>query len=142
VEPALAQVTDVGHPCCKRCTRFSDYARTVADQIGLRDWIVQVAHEPPLSAARATAQIAQGRRLIQLRFADDEEYLPLEEMRHDFVHELAHALVEDLWQTVRVGIEDELSGAAYRVYISQVQRELERLVDVMATGLAARVPLP
>ena len=35
---------------------------------------------------------------------------------------------------------DEFAGAALRINLAQLQRELERMVDVIATGLAERVP--
>jgi hypothetical protein len=119
------------------------YARTIADNMGLRDWIVQVAHDGPVTpGVRATAQIAEGRKLIQVAFVDDLETLSAEEQRHVFVHELAHALVEDLWQSVRVGVREEIGGAAYRVFIAQVQREAERLVDQIATAVETGMVLP
>jgi hypothetical protein len=131
------------HECCSRCTKRLRYARQVANEIGLRDWTVQVGHEPPERAeATATAQIATGRKLILLRFHEDEELRSPEHIRHDYTHELTHALVEDLWQTVSDGVRDEFGGAALRIYLGSVQREMERLVDTIATGLAARVPLP
>lgn len=129
------------HECCPRCSKRLRYARRVADEIGLRDWTVQVGHDPPTSEAVATAQIATGRKLILLRFHPDEELRSPENVRHDFVHELAHALVEDLWQTVS-DVTDEFGGSALRIYLRSVQREMERLVDQIATCIAPSAPLP
>lgn len=139
----MQRVPVQSHACCERCTVLLRYARTIADLMRLRDWVVEIGHAPPENPlSRATAEIAEGRLLVRLRFAAGFPVLPLSEQRHAVVHELAHALSHQLYEAVRDGARDEFGGAAYRLYIGTVHRETERLVDVLASVIAPAMPEP
>lgn len=123
--------------CCARCSSLADLARVYADAMGLRDWSIIVDHELPVSGNDAEIDLHVERKLGRLRVQD----LDAEDTRHAIAHELGHALLRDLMETVRGGVADELSGSARRVFLASVQREEERLVDVLATVFEPVLPL-
>ncbi len=131
------------HPCCPRCTLIADLLRAYANGLALRDWEFQVAHEEPFDpGALAEIEMAAGRKLARVRVAaawDDHEP---EERRHALVHELVHAHARDMEEFVREGARGEFGGAAYRLFVQGLDRELERMVDALATAVEPVLPLP
>lgn len=107
----------------------------------MRDWTVSVAHEPPaVPDAVMTVDLAVERKLMRLRAAPVFWELDEPDRRHHLTHECAHALLRDMYETVRAGISEELSGTALRVFIGQVRTEKERAVDVIASVIAPLLP--
>lgn len=128
-----------GDECCPRCAHVSELARRYADLMGLRDWEFTVQHGDPVEPEHVAEIDLHGeRRLGRIRVRADTEG---EELRHAITHELCHALTRDLMETVR-GVSSELGGSALRVFLLQVGREEERLVDSFATTFGAVLPLP
>jgi hypothetical protein len=76
------------------------------------------------------------------RAQDDECCAGGEELRHAVVHELVHAHLRDLYETVQGTAREEFSGVAYRVYEGAVRRDIERAVDALAAVVAEGMPLP
>jgi hypothetical protein len=138
---AELRVLAPGDDCCPRCTLRARYARIVADRVGLRDWVIEVDHDPA-DGALARVRLHGERRALRLSFADGFELEPEDEQRHAVVHELVHPHLRDLFETVRSGAEEEFTGVAYRLYIGAVRRDVERTVDAVAEALAPAVPFP
>jgi hypothetical protein len=131
------------HDCCPRCTARARYARAVADRAGLRDWLVEVEHEPTgVEGVLAQVRLHAERRQLRLSFADGFELEPEDEQRHAITHELVHPHLRDLFETVRGAAEEEFSGTAYRLYIGAVRRDVEKTVDAFAEALAPAMPFP
>jgi hypothetical protein len=129
--------------CCPRCAVRCRYARSVADRIGLRDWTVEVAHDP-LEDGEAIAQVAlhAERKQLRIRYSADFDRQDEVDQRHAVAHELVHAHFRDLFETVKSTAAEELSGTAYRVFVGQVRRDIERAVDGVAAATAQAVPFP
>ncbi len=131
------------HLCCARCSRWTRYARDTANLMQMRDFIVEVEHDPPSDErALATVEVAEGRRLMRMRFHALFDELTLEEQRYAVVHELVHPLLHPLTETVRSAAADEFGGAALRMFLGVVSRDVERTVDTLANVIAPSLPLP
>lgn len=110
--------------------------------MGLRDWTVSVGHDPPeFEDDLASVETGRGRRDLLVRVRRDFDSLDWQQRQYVIAHELAHALVRDLFYALR-HVEEELSGSTRRVFESQLQLEEERLVDVIARIAARSLPLP
>ena len=79
---------------------------------------------------------------MRVRYAAYFDQADLEEQRLAVTHEVLHAHHRDLFSTVESGVRDELSGAVFRLFIGQVSRDLERMVDALAEVVAPTVPFP
>lgn len=144
MEEALAEVVQLVDTCCARCTTVCDLSRRYADLMGLRDWDFEVDHDPPtIDGALAEIELHGERRVGRLRVhGGGWEAAEPEEKRHAIAHELAHAMVRDLMEAVRAGARQEFGGAALRLYLLTVEREHEKLADVIATAVGPVLPLP
>ena len=137
----LRAVTET-HECCWHCSVLSDYLRGVADAMHMRDWATEVGHDPPLGEEVATVQVAPGRRIMRLRVAVVFWDLAAEDRRHAVAHEVFHPMLTDLYENVRHGATEALGGQAYRMFLSQFDRDIERLVDKLALVVEESLPLP
>ena len=135
------RLLDSGDDCCPRCTARARYARAVADRAGLRDWMIEVEHDP-VDGALAQVRLHADRRQLRLAFADGFELEPEDDQRHAITHELVHPHLRDLFATVESAAQEEFSGSAYRLYIGAVRRDVERTVDAVAEALAPGMPFP
>lgn len=143
MEDALADVLPIGSDCCARCSRLVGLSRLYADLMGLRDWDLEVEHGPPLiDGAVAEIELHPERRLGRLRVDSHWDGLEPDDQRHAIAHELAHAMARDLMETVRTGTRDEFSGSAYRIFMGTVEREHEKLADLIAVAVGPVLPLP
>lgn len=108
----------------------------------LRDWEVTVAHDPLIGVDVLLAvELHPERRLLRLRRTTLFYEVGEAERRHALTHELAHTMLRDLYETVRRTAEQEIGGAAYRVFVGQVRLEMERLADTMAVVIAPSMPV-
>lgn len=139
----LAEVVPIADECCSRCSRLGDLTRRYADAMGLRDWDLEVVHERPTTdGAHAEIELHPERRIGRLRVGPSWDHLEPDEQRHVLAHELAHAMVRDLMESVRAGARQEFGGAALRLYLLTVEREHEKLADVIAVAVGPVLPLP
>lgn len=118
------------------------YARDLADLMGLRDWSVDVDHEPTKSGFDAQVRIPDGRREIHLAFCERFDQLEPDEQRHAIVHELVHPHLSRVWSTVQDGATEAFGGVALRMFMSAVHREVEHSVDALAAIIARNMPEP
>jgi hypothetical protein len=138
----LADVSDVpAANCCERCSKLARNVRRFANLMGLRDWTVVVAHEPPLiEDAIATCDMPPERRECELRFAADFDEQDPEEQRYVLTHELVHPLLRDLYTMQEETAQDAYGGMAYRVHMQHVRRVKEQTVDAITAALAPHMP--
>lgn len=127
--------------CCAYCVMLAENGREVANMMGLRDWALEVEHLPPADhLALLTVEMPAERKVMMLRAGAGFWDLDEPAMRHCLVHECGHALLRDLYETVRAGVRGELAGAALRIFLAGVATEKERAVDALATVIAPRLP--
>lgn len=133
----------------KRDRRELDrYVRWVANEIGLRDWTLEVVIDQPAvddgrDASKWGASCAPvvGRKYATLTFAPWHRRETRESLRETVVHELVHCHLFGVWDTCRSDTLTHLGQATYDVFISSVERHMEYGVDAIAEALAPHMPL-
>jgi hypothetical protein len=79
---------------------------------------------------------------MRIRVAVDFWGLEPEDQRHAITHEILHPLFQEMYDDVREGAHEALGGQAFRVFLAQVDRDIERLVDQLALIVGPSLPLP
>lgn len=120
------------------------YLRELADGLNLRDWTINIVHEPIPGDAPAAASCAgvHGRHWADIRFGAWFADFDPEVQREICIHELLHCHVK-AWS----GNDDhELSALigrpAYTIYAAAKATEFEHAVDAIANAIARHFPLP
>lgn len=117
------------------------YVREMADMMGLRDWMVGIADDPPPDDANAQVDVPFGRRCAMIRFSSAWSNRDPEELRQTVAHELVHCHIWSLEQ--RICDIASLVGSDTRNLAENVYREtMELAVDAIATAWAETLPLP
>lgn len=125
------------------------YVRYVADEMGLRDWHLELLAEPPDGQAIGDDHItladvspSPGRRHATIRFCADFRELNPETQRMAVVHELVHLHLAPLQHQCENDLSAEmLGGPASHVFFCGFRRNLEYAVDAMTCALAPHLPL-
>lgn len=127
------------------------YVRAVADEMGLRDWTLQVTTAPTISRAKnasgghewgATCSPVPGRKYADLEFADARRDDDVYELRQTVVHELAHCHFFGVWDTIRRDTLDLIDAQeTYDTLIAGIERHMEYGVDALADAIAPRMPV-
>ena len=122
----------------KQRKRLGKYVRHVADELGLRDWVIHIEHAP-LDAddpAMAVAVVPYGRSDVTLRFRGDFVHIDPDEQRMIVVHELLHCHLpsrraDDMW-----GVGPLIGQAAATVLEERYRYDIESIVDRLAVSIA------
>jgi hypothetical protein len=117
-----------------RIAAFRPYARTIADDLWLRDWTIILKDEPPDDGSAATINLTNGRKLAHLFLAYDFFDNSAEDQRETLIHELLHCHFGEAGFVV----EEESSGEVHRAFI----RALEYGIDAVAEAFAPLMPVP
>lgn len=118
------------------------YARSVADEMGLRDYEIAVSEEPPDDPrVRALVNVHPDRKIVRLAFCEGFELLPADEQRHVVCHEIAHVHLARAADMLMAAIGEEFGGAARRLLEHQVRREFEEATEAIACFHAPYLPL-
>ena len=122
---------------------WEQYLRTLADQMGLRDWRIELSDEyPEKEDAAAQVNCVYGRKLAHIRLAKEWGTYSKEEQRHYLVHELVHPHIEPMFCMVENDMKGVLGNQAYEVLIWPYRRTMEFTVDGLASVIASFIPLP
>lgn len=127
--------------------RLGNYVRELADLMGLRDWTFDIPPYPPVPTvheghrALASTDIAYGRRVATICFADDWAKWRRSDLRNTVVHELVHChFVVVQWQTDLA--ESYMSNGEWAMYANGARTAMELHVDAVASAWAETLPLP
>lgn len=121
------------------------YFRHLADEYGLRDWDIRVKRDRPDANCGADCLVWYAQRRATIRLGENPFDRVGVEARHDqrrmALHELTHCHVELADEAVRLAIKDSDSprDGLFREYY---KRASEMTVDVIASAIAPRFPLP
>lgn len=127
------------------------YVRWVANEIGLRDWTLQVAVTKKIKRSPktpdgqewgATCRPTPGRKFALITFAAERRDDDLDELRQTVVHELVHCHFYGVWDTIRRDTLDLIDAQeTYDTLIKGVERHMEYGVDAVADAIASYMPL-
>lgn len=122
--------------------RVRAYIGRLQPLLGLAHWRVRVDDDPPeQSDAYAWFACWTDQWGMTLRFADDHFRCEPEKQRDTVVHELCHALLDNLCAAVHDGY-DGLDQTSRNWAWERFHREAELLVDGLARVIAPHLPLP
>jgi hypothetical protein len=118
------------------------YMRECADLMELRDWHLDLSHDPPAGDddAYASCEPIEGRRKAVFRFAADFRKQDPETQRMVVAHELVHCHLA----MAQLQAEQDtypLGPAASSLFQATFRRNLEYGVDGLAHALAKHLPL-
>lgn len=132
------------HDMSKRdFTALGRYLRDLADQLGLRDWWIELLHEPSDDDALASCLSTYGRKLAQVSVCREFRNLEPVKQRWILVHELLHchfAVTQDVVRGARLrATMGELVHAHFEADWMQAH---EYAIDGVACEWAKSLPLP
>lgn len=121
---------------------LGEYVRDVADMMGLRDWTVGIASDPPDdSDANAKVDVPFGRRCAMIAFAPIWAERDPEGLRQTVVHELLHCHLWTLDQR-HCDLHSVLKESTYAIHHLAHHEALEIAIDSIAQAWAQTLPLP
>lgn len=121
---------------------LGSYMREVADRMELRDWHLDLSHDPPAQDdAYASCEPIYGQHRTVLRFAHGFRDRDPEDQRHTVVHELVHLHLAALTSQVEHDASELLGSTADSVFWNGARRNLEYAVDGLAHAIARHIPI-
>lgn len=118
------------------------YLHQLADALGLSGWEFLIGDRAPIAPnAHAAVSVVWGQRRATIFLAPDFAALPPETQRRCLVHELLHVWADPLREVV-ANLSGVLGGPAHDVASRCHADAEERMVDGIATAVAALLPLP
>jgi len=118
------------------------YIRWIADAVELRDWTIELEHDPPKSEDSFAAIFpVYGRKVAHLYVCEDIREHDLPMTRHCIVHELVHLHLAALQNQAERDLENVLSGGEEHMFFQSFKRNLEYSVDGLSSALAKHLPL-
>ena len=121
---------------------LGQYVRDIADQMGLRDWTVNMMHgEPANVKAGADCQVVFGQKVVDIRFRHDWHEMPPEDLRWLVAHELVHCHLWTMSQRV-CDLESTMGVMVWGVFDAAFTDALEHATDGIAREWSRHLPLP
>lgn len=112
------------------------YVRDAADQLGLRDWLLILKHDPPAAQiALAEVRPVQGRKVATIRVCLEFRELTSDEQRQVVLHELLHCHLEEAHVYLRTVLTKALGEGAEPI-LEAHRLKAEYAVDAIATEVA------
>lgn len=138
-------------PSAAQIRKAGNYARRLADDMGLRDWTISITSDEPsaeeLGARGGGVPVAAqnsgvGRKECELFFSEaffEDDYGD-DQRRETVVHELIHAHMTGMWHMIYYDLEDHMNPPAYAVFHDSFRRSMEYATDALAEALAPHMP--
>lgn len=136
-------------------TDAGNYARVLADRIGLREWTVHIMHaaidpegdDNPHAGANnrtlARVECVYGRRHAYIYLNPDYfEHATRDEQRAIMLHELLHCSWNAAQDVVRIQLKGEMSRATYDAIYEAYVQQSEYAIDNLADNIARLLPYP
>ena len=123
--------------------RLRSYVRGIADQMGLKDWtleIVVVANES-MGENAGHCEVYWGRKCAQVAIAEDWPSWKPKGLRNTVVHELIHCHTAPMGIPLR-SVESAVGTPAFEALSREYRHHHEIAVDGMAVAWAEKFPLP
>ena len=125
----------------KQYASLGRYVRHVANLLGLRDWTLEISHQPCDGESLASINPTFGRKLAEMNFCANWPELDPAVQRHAIVHELIHAHLAGLQTYVYHALPTLLGEAGWSAFESAYRQQNELATDGIADGIAATFPL-
>lgn len=120
---------------------LGEYMRNIADVMGLRDWTLNLLHEPCDDDCNAQVRLIYGRKVADIRVSEAFRSFDPERIRRTVVHELIHFHFAACSNLIEHDLSGHLSKQALNIFFSAWVRDFEYGVDGLATAVASSLPL-
>lgn len=118
------------------------YLRELADQMGLRDWTIQVMDGAPDNPQHAACvEIRYGRKWANVWFHPEWAQERPESFRTTCVHELLHCHLKPV-QWALNNVETLLGSTAFGILSASHDDAMEVAIDAIASEWSKHLPLP
>jgi hypothetical protein len=117
---------------------LAQYVRFLANQMKLRDWEFEVCYDPDLAGSAAKIEITSCRHEAALTISPRFLESSPEEQRYALVHELTHAHLEPLRDTVRTA--ESLLSQTWPVIQANHDNAVEGAAHKLAACIAPYLP--
>ena len=118
------------------------YCRTMADELGLRDWTLIVNYDTPtIAEENARVDVTYGRRVVTISWGETFWTETRAEQRQTVVHELMHIHLDAI-SAVSRSLAEQLGSFAYSVFSDNEHLQVELATDAIAEAIAHHFPLP
>jgi hypothetical protein len=125
------------------------YVRAVADEMGLRDWTLNLEVDSPDTPDGApdgmrwgaSCEPVPGRKAATITFDPCHREAQPEDLRETVVHELTHCHFFGVWDTIRRDLLRSLGQDSYDLFTAGVERHMEYGIDAIAEVIAKQMPL-
>jgi hypothetical protein len=118
------------------------YSRQVADTVGLRDFEIEVDHHPCPEDRLALVYVTPERRHLRLMVCRNFAALPADAQRYALVHECIHGVLGRMCVLVEEMSVGWMPPMTARHFRALWEREVEEATHVLASVVAATVPIP
>lgn len=137
----------------KRRQAIGNYTRHLANEMGLRDWHLDIVFKTELPdsvlsngdddefAGIASCTPVPGQKRATIAFLPMFDQLPLVEIREVVVHELLHCHFGPLYECGRAGLHGEIAQQSYNLFMFGFAQAWETAVDGIARPWAQSMPL-
>ena len=118
------------------------YIREMADIMGLRDWHLNLRHDPPdREECAADIDVVYGRRAAAIRIQTGWEHWKPEDLRSTVAHELIHCHLNPS-RNVLDNMEQAIGQMLHNTAYNALTDYIEYATDAIATAWAEFLPLP
>lgn len=125
----------------KQRRRVGRYCREVANQLNLRDWTLEVMHDPCDDDSLASVNLTSNRRIAQISFCSRFADLSPEQQRETVVHELLHCHINDTTDYVHE-LKTLIGEPAWKLWRAAHVETIELATDAIAGAVAPFMALP
>lgn len=123
-------------------SKLGEYVRSLADVMGLRDWHINLMHDPPDDPEHAACvDVRYGRRVVNVHFHPSWAQNEPETLRSTCVHELLHCHLKPTEWAIN-NASGALGMVGFTILHGSYMDALEVAIDSMATAWAETLPLP
>lgn len=120
---------------------LGEYVRTIADAMELRDWHIDLMHDPCEDEALASISATYGRKRASISFNRSFRDLAPDVQRRTVAHELVHLHLEPACDIVKADLVELLGRPADTVLWLGFKRQIEYGVDALSDAVAKHLPL-
>jgi hypothetical protein len=124
------------------------YIRERADEMGLRDWQIDLMHGPPVnddgtedSSCAARIDIRWGKRLARVWVEREFKENPPERQRQFIIHELVHCHFDHLDSLTSGKLRDHVGEIYWQAWHPAYWLMFENAIDAIAYSWAEKMPL-
>src|ERR1039458_5728905 len=120
---------------------LATYVRTVADMLGLKDWVIEVSDEPADEQYDAFISMRECQKHATLYIGHSYWADSPEEQRHTIVHEMLHPHLDQMQRLIERNSE-VFGSVPAAILIGQHKVDLEFATDAIAAAISQHFPLP